>query len=178
MGIATIKVMEISHWRSCSSCKKPIHFKSAYFECSVSTCSRPRTGFVFCTVFCWETHLPGARHKDAGAIEKLSPSKEQWALQSQGASVPTQAPAATSQDRAPVRKIISGSPSSNLRPAPPKEILIVVSKLKSYIRDRSEMNTSDAVMDLLSDKLRTLCDEAIETARMDGRKTVMERDFK
>jgi histone H3/H4 len=39
------------------------------------------------------------------------------------------------------------------------------------------MNTSDAVMELLSDKLRALLDEAIRTAQRDGRRTVMERDF-
>lgn len=62
-------------------------------------------------------------------------------------------------------------------PPPPKEILVVASKLKAYIRARSEMNTSDGVMDVLSDRLRALCDEAIEMARKAGRKTVMDRDF-
>lgn len=59
-----------------------------------------------------------------------------------------------------------------------REILVVASKLKNYIRERSDMNTSDAVMDALSDALRTLCDEAIERAREAGRKTVMDRDFR
>lgn len=39
------------------------------------------------------------------------------------------------------------------------------------------MNTSDEVMETLSDRLRTLCDRAIAHAREDGRKTVMSRDF-
>jgi hypothetical protein len=59
----------------------------------------------------------------------------------------------------------------------PREILIVVSKLKSYVRARSGMNTSDGVFDVLSDSVRALCDEAIRSARRDGRKTVMDRDF-
>jgi hypothetical protein len=59
----------------------------------------------------------------------------------------------------------------------PREILIVASKLKSYVRTRSGMNTSDSVLDLLSDSVRALCDDAIRSARRDGRKTVMERDF-
>ena len=39
------------------------------------------------------------------------------------------------------------------------------------------MNTSDSVKNLLSDRLRRLCDEAIDHARSEGRKTVMDRDF-
>lgn len=57
------------------------------------------------------------------------------------------------------------------------EVLVVASKLKNYIREKSGMNTSAAVMDALSGKIRELCDRAIETARNDGRKTVMDRDF-
>ncbi len=57
------------------------------------------------------------------------------------------------------------------------EVLVVASKLKNYIRSTSGMNTSSAVMDALSNKIRQLCDQAIETAKSDGRKTVMDRDF-
>ena len=57
------------------------------------------------------------------------------------------------------------------------DVLIVVSKLKNYIRDSSGMNTSGGVAPLLSDIVRRLCDEAIERAKADGRKTVMDRDF-
>ena len=57
------------------------------------------------------------------------------------------------------------------------EVLVVASKLKSYIRTKSGMNTSGAVMDALSQKVRELCDRAIETAKSEGRKTVMDRDF-
>ena len=56
------------------------------------------------------------------------------------------------------------------------DILIVVSKLKKYIRDRSGMNTADAVADMLSDHVRAICDDAIRTAATDGRKTVLDRD--
>lgn len=58
-----------------------------------------------------------------------------------------------------------------------KEVLIVVSKLKNYIRERSEMNTAGNVAPALSDIVRNLCDQAIERARADGRKTVKDRDF-
>ncbi|MEK7355697.1 MAG: hypothetical protein AAB250_04575, partial [Bdellovibrionota bacterium] len=57
------------------------------------------------------------------------------------------------------------------------EILVVASKLKSYIKARSDMNTSDAVMEKLSHKLRRLCDGAIDKARSEGRKTVLDRDL-
>ena len=59
----------------------------------------------------------------------------------------------------------------------PKDILIVASKLKSYIAQASEMNTSADVMEILSDRVRMLTDQAIERAKQDGRKTVMARDF-
>lgn len=57
------------------------------------------------------------------------------------------------------------------------EVLVVASKLKNYIRTKSGMNTSGAVMEALSGKIRQLCDQAIENAKQDGRKTVMDRDF-
>lgn len=57
------------------------------------------------------------------------------------------------------------------------EILVVASKVKNHIRTRSGMNTSSAVMAVLSERVRRLCDQAIERARSEGRKTVMDRDF-
>ncbi len=57
------------------------------------------------------------------------------------------------------------------------EVLVVASKLKNYIRGKSSMNTSSAVLDKVSVKVRELCDRAIENAKADGRKTVMDRDF-
>ncbi len=57
------------------------------------------------------------------------------------------------------------------------EVLVVASKLKNYIRTKSGMNTSAAVMAALSNRIRQLCDQAIENAKRDGRKTVMDRDF-
>ena len=60
----------------------------------------------------------------------------------------------------------------------PEDVLVVVSKLKAYVKARSGMNTSDGVVDVLSGKIRRLCDAAIEVAQADGRKTVLDRDFK
>ncbi len=58
-----------------------------------------------------------------------------------------------------------------------KEVLLVVSKLKSYIKATGGLNTSGDVAEVLSDKIRQLCDEAIARAKEDGRKTLMARDF-
>lgn len=57
------------------------------------------------------------------------------------------------------------------------EILVVVSKLKNFIRTTSGMNTSGGVAATLSTIVKGLCKQAIENAKKDGRKTVMERDF-
>lgn len=57
-------------------------------------------------------------------------------------------------------------------------VLVVISKVKAYIRAKSGMNTSDGIVPVLSERVRALCDEAIESAKADGRKTVLERDVK
>lgn len=162
--------MENTTWRKCSTCKKDIPLNTKYYECSVSTCTGQRTGYVFCSIPCWEVHLPGARHRDAGAIEKKSPSQ-----------------VTPSTETVPKRIIVNSSAASGVslsKPAGVKkssmdnEILVVVSKMKQYIRDISEMNTSEEVSQKLSELIRAQCDEAVENARADGRKTVMARDFK
>ncbi len=58
-----------------------------------------------------------------------------------------------------------------------KETLVVITKVKNYIRAQSGMNTAGSVTDALSDQVRRLCNQAIENARKDGRKTVMDRDL-
>ncbi len=58
-----------------------------------------------------------------------------------------------------------------------KEVLVVVSKVKNYIREKSDYNTAGSVAPRISDVIRRLCDQAIENAKKDGRKTVMDRDF-
>jgi histone H3/H4 len=57
------------------------------------------------------------------------------------------------------------------------EVLVVASKLKNYIKTKSGMKTSGSVLEVLSDRIRTMCDEAVATAERDGRKTVLDRDF-
>lgn len=57
------------------------------------------------------------------------------------------------------------------------EVLVVVSKLKNYIKTKSGMNTSGNAAPALSGLIRQLCDDAIARAEKDGRKTIMDRDF-
>ncbi|MEK6553976.1 MAG: hypothetical protein AABZ31_01950 [Bdellovibrionota bacterium] len=163
--------MEQNFWRKCSTCKKPISFNSRYYVCSVSSCNGQRTGYVFCSIQCFDAHIPGARHRDAGAIEQKAPGTS-----TAGTFVPT-----TSNPVAPTRRIItptSGPASSSAQTKVPKDVLIIASRLKEYIDARSEgYNTSTTVMDVLSDFVRVACDRAIDNARADGRKTVMDRDF-
>lgn len=59
-----------------------------------------------------------------------------------------------------------------------KEVLVVVSKLKNYIKNTAGLNTSGDVPSVLTKAVEVLCNEAIENAKKDGRKTVMERDFR
>ena len=42
------------------------------------------------------------------------------------------------------------------------EVLVVASKIKNYIRGQSQMTTSAAVMSVLSNKVRQLCDKAAD----------------
>ncbi len=138
-------------WRKCNACKKDIALGGLYYVCSVSTCNGQRTGYTFCSVPCFDTHVPVARHKDAAAIEMTAPL--------------------TAQTVRTIPK--SHSSTSNAT----QEVLVITSRLKDYISAKSSFNTSTEVVDTLSDYLRVLCEHAIDNARADGRKTVMARDF-
>jgi hypothetical protein len=169
-------VADTSFWRRCSSCKREIAFQATYWVCNVSTCNRKRTGLVFCTTSCWDAHLPTMNHREAWAEERRAPTREAFRReQAAEASAARAAPSSPSRPApAPPRP-----PVARPQPAPaaPAEILVVVSKLKAYVREQSGMSTSDAVAELLSDRLRRLCDQAIRNAQRDGRRTVMDRDF-
>lgn len=175
-------------WRPCSVCKKPIAQKTEYYVCSVSTCNSQRTGYVFCSMTCFERHLPEARHRDAGAVEKTAPA---IAYQS--------VPATNTGSSGGVRRIVSANPAAHSQvPSSSKsqfqsansattasastqssndDVLVIASRLKEYIAARADYNTSGGVMRVLSNHLRIICNRAIDNARADGRKTVMEKDF-
>lgn len=140
-------------WRKCGSCKKDIGFNQIYQVCSVC-----KSKYAFCSVDCWDQHVPVMNHKNAWAEEERSPAS--------GGTVasPTQ----------PVRRIVT-SPS-NVSPME-KEILIVASKLKQYVKDKHDLNTSADVMEVLSQMVRRVTDQAAAKAKSEGRKTLMDRDF-
>ncbi len=102
------------------------------------------------------------RHKEAWAEQATAPSQvESSSSVRRVASSPAEHRAATTENSADNET----------------EILIVASKLKAYIKSRSDLNTSASVMERLSDMVRLLSDQAIDNARRDGRKTVMDRDY-
>ncbi|MCP5056648.1 MAG: hypothetical protein GY937_07960 [bacterium] len=177
-------------WRRCSSCRETIPFQTPYYTCNVSTCNRRNTAFVFCTVSCWDAHLPTMNHREAWAEEQCSPTAAKW-KQEQAAATQAAKPAAKpresrrriapNQAPTPSAAAPTASPAAPSRAAlsddVPREILIVASRLKDYIRARSGMNTSERALAPLSDLVREICDRAIETARRDERKTVLDRDI-
>ena len=164
-------------WGRCNSCKGDIDFGQLYYVCSVSTCNRKSADFRFCSVECWDVHVPVMRHRDSWAEERRSPNEAEWRRENAAqAAAATPAPAATPRP-APMPRPI-GEPVTLEDKDLPDDVLVVVSKLKAYIRARSGMNTSDTVTRPLSERLRALCDEAIHNAAADGRKTVMDRDFR
>lgn len=214
MAITPAPVDEATTWKRCNTCRGAIAYGATYYVCSVSTCNRARLTYRFCSVECWEEHLPLMRHREAWAVEEAAPTKEAWAAQESGAAtpvrpnveaakpgqgaVPSGPPAVKPAAAPPVTAVSPDAPRRRIRvgsaprpaatataptPAPSPvaaaadDVLVVVSRFKAYVRERFGMNTSDAVMEALSDHLRAICHRAAENARNDGRKTVMDRDF-
>lgn len=57
------------------------------------------------------------------------------------------------------------------------DVLVVASKVKAYIKEKSGFNTSASVIEALSEIVERECQKAIEKAQSEKRKTVMDRDF-
>lgn len=57
------------------------------------------------------------------------------------------------------------------------DVLVVSSKVKAFIKSKSAMNTSSSVMEALSKIVERELSKAIDKAKADGRKTVMDRDL-
>lgn len=57
------------------------------------------------------------------------------------------------------------------------DVLVVTSKVKKFIKEKGQMNTSAETVAVLSDAIERLCAKGIEAAKADGRKTVMARDI-
>jgi len=170
-----------TYWRLCTTCRKELPFGEMYWVCSVSTCNRKKMPLTFCSVACWDAHLPVMRHRDAWAEERTAPTRAAWEAEQAGSPAPP---------RAPRRRVIESAATRPAAPDPgpgpeirlndqdlPEEILIVASRLKQYIKARSGMKTSDGVLNVLSRMVRQRCDEAIRQAARSERKTVLDRDF-
>ena len=153
-------------WRHCSRCKQAIACGSTYLVCSVSTCNRARSPKVFCKLECWDAHVPIAGHREAFAEERTAPASP---------DAPAESPRAAKPKGTGKRRI---APVKRRDPSLPRDPLVVTKALKAYIAASGDgMRTSDAVAEVLSDKLRDMCDRAIDRAKADGRKTVLDRDF-
>ncbi|MEK7703200.1 MAG: hypothetical protein AAB317_04490 [Nitrospirota bacterium] len=57
------------------------------------------------------------------------------------------------------------------------EILVVASKVKNFISEKTEFSTSAEFLEVLSHRVESLCLEAAARARADKRKTVKSRDL-
>lgn len=67
--------MSDDHFARCATCRAPIRFGQPYFRCSVSTCNLGKLKLCFCSIRCWEDHVPTARHRQAKFIEETAPTK-------------------------------------------------------------------------------------------------------
>ena len=57
------------------------------------------------------------------------------------------------------------------------DVLVVTSKVKKLIKSKGDCNTSSETVEVLSRAIERLCQKGIESAKADGRKTVMARDI-
>jgi hypothetical protein len=145
----------MTYWRKCGSCKKEIGFNVLYQVCNVSSCKK----IVYCSVDCWNLHNPVMNHKSSWAEENRSPLKREL------------------ENTTGPKRILIQNKSPGTNQTDEQDVLIVASKLKQYIKDKYDMNTAANVMDALSNDVRRLTDRAVDRARSEGRKTVMDRDF-
>ncbi len=57
------------------------------------------------------------------------------------------------------------------------EALVVASKVKKMIKEEAGLSTSSQAIEQLTIRIQTICNQAMENAKADKRKTVMDRDF-
>ena len=127
---------------------------------------------------------PASSPSPVASAAPARPAPVASASPSSAAPTSSSASSAASPGSAPVRRVVGDASQTSaaavegvrFAEVTDRDILIVVSKMKKYIKDRSGMNCSDSVADMLSDHVRLLCDEAIRAAARDERKTVLDRD--
>lgn len=161
-------------FKLCTTCRKPIAFASDYYQCSISTCNRKKTALFFCSVPCWDAHVPVLRHRDAWAETARAPTRDAFMKELEAEQDEEAKEERMTDDTQTHRRIVgAASPDEPV----PEDVLVVVSKLKAYVKARGGMSTSDGVTDVLSRHLRALCDKAVAHAASNNRKTVLDRDF-
>src|SRR5207248_9749836 len=99
--------------------------------CSTSTSNRKHNGFFFCAVSCWDAHVPMMRHRESWAEQHTAPTREAVEREQQAEQAPHKASGTPA--------VRSGTAGSS------QDVLIVVSKLKQYIKQQAAMNTADTV---------------------------------
>lgn len=52
----------------CATCRKLIALGTSAYRCSVASCNAGRLKLRFCSVACWEKHVPTARHRKASYV--------------------------------------------------------------------------------------------------------------
>ncbi len=57
------------------------------------------------------------------------------------------------------------------------DVLVVTSKVKKHIKENGGCNTSAETIEVLSQAVEKLCKRGVDSAKADGRKTVMARDI-
>lgn len=148
-------------WKNCSVCKKAIPYSGRWYKCSVSTCNSARLSLVFCSMACWDAHLPTLNHRSGvWATEERAPAPESSVVTVKAGDAE--------------RRLVRPPQTA----AEPEEVLIIASRLKEFVRTKSDFNTSADVMEVLSDLVREATIDAIAHARTEGRRTVMARDFR
>jgi histone H3/H4 len=121
------------------------------------------------------------RHREAWAEEKKAPNKDAWErelAEEQEKQAQEEMRTATSAEAGDRQRRTISPTKNEAGEELPRDVLVVVSKLKKYVKARSGMRTSDTVMPLLSDELRRICDRAIRIANESGRTTILDRDIK
>ncbi len=130
----------------------------------------------FCSVACWDTHRALMRHRgDAGAVEMIAPTGEEAGREERVGQTGRMSEWAGGRRKwATLKRDAASRRSSEIDDG---EILVVASKVKTYIRQLSGMNTSTSTMRELTKCIMRLCRRGIENARREGRKTIMDRDI-
>lgn len=163
-------------WKKCNICKKQIPYGSTYYLCSVSTCKRKRTGFSFCSERCWDAHLGFVSHRTSYCEEATAPTREESRHSSDD-------DASVEEVERPKRRIIVDDTKAPVASAPRMtqkhsvDTLVVVSKVKQFVKSVAGFNTSQCAIDALTQKVVGECLQGIERAKESERKTLMGRDI-